>query len=54
MKQVSENIYVQTGLVGCNASIINTTEGVVMIDTPMIPADAIKWREEIAEFGPIP
>jgi cyclase len=51
MQQVSENIYVQTGFLGCNASFIVTTEGVVMIDTPMIPVDAVKWREEIARFG---
>jgi cyclase len=53
MQQVTENIYVQTGFLGCNASFIVTTEGVVMIDTPMIPVDAIKWRDEIARFGAV-
>lgn len=24
-----------------------------MIDTPMLPADAVKWRDEIAKFGPV-
>jgi cyclase len=53
MQQVTENVYVQTGFLGCNASFIVTSEGVVMIDTPMVPVDALKWREEIAQFGPV-
>jgi cyclase len=32
---------------GCNASYVTTSEGIVMIDTPMSPRDAIKCRTEI-------
>ena len=24
-----------------------------MIDTPQFPSDAVKWRQEIAKFGPV-
>jgi cyclase len=30
-----------------------TGEGVVMIDTPQLPVDAVKWRDEIAKYGPV-
>ena len=30
-----------------------TREGVVVIDTPLVPSDAIKWCQEITKFGPI-
>jgi cyclase len=53
MEQVSENVYVETNFTGCNVGFIVTASGVVMIDTPMIPEDAIKWRDEIAAYGPV-
>ncbi len=53
MEKITQNVYVEIGTRGCNASFVNTREGVVMIDTPMVPADAIRWRDEIAKFGPV-
>jgi cyclase len=53
MQKVTENIYVETGFRGCNTSIVVTTQGVVIIDTPMVPQEAQKWRQEAAKFGPI-
>lgn len=51
MQNISQNVYVETGFRGCNVSFVVTREGVVMIDTPMVPTEAIKWREEIANHG---
>lgn len=51
MQKISPNAYVETGFRGCNVSFVVTKAGVVMIDTPMVPTEAIKWREEIAHFG---
>ena len=53
IQQISVNVHVETGVRGCNHSFVVTSEGVVMIDTPQFPADALKWREEIARFGPV-
>ncbi len=53
MQKISNNVYAETGFRGCNPGFVVTREGVVMIDTPQMPADAIAWREEIAKHGPI-
>ncbi len=53
MQKISENAYAETKFQGCNPGFVVTSEGVVMIDTPQMPADAIKWRDEIAKHGPV-
>ena len=53
MQKITDNVYVETGFCGCNTSFVVTREGVVLIDTPTVPAEAKKWRDEIAKFGPL-
>ncbi len=53
MQQIAPNVYCEIGSRGCNFSWVVTREGVVIIDTPPVPSDAVKWREEISKFGPI-
>ncbi len=53
MQKISGNTYVETGFRGCNPGFVVTKEGVVMIDTPQMPRDALKWRDEIAKYGPV-
>ena len=53
MKQVSANVYVETGFRGCNPGFVTTADGIVMIDTPMMPSDAIKWRDFIEQKGEV-
>ncbi|MBN1189377.1 MAG: MBL fold metallo-hydrolase [Dehalococcoidales bacterium] len=53
MQQITKNVYVETGFAGCNTSFVVTSEGVVVIDTPMIPDDAKKWQREAASHGPL-
>ncbi len=53
MQKVSDNVYAETGFRGCNPGFVVTKEGVVMIDTPQMPADAISWRDEIAKHGQV-
>ena len=53
MQKVTENVYAETEFQGCNPGFVVTSDGVVMIDTPQIPADAVKWRDEIARHGPV-
>ncbi len=53
MQKITDNVYVETGFQGSNNSFVVTKEGVVMIDTPQTPTDAIKWRDEIAKHGQV-
>ncbi len=49
--QLTKNIFVETGRYGCNLGYVTTQEGVVMIDSPTRPTDAITWRGEIEKKG---
>jgi len=53
MQKVSANVYAGTKMQGCNPGFVTTLEGVVMIDTPMMPSDAIKWRDLIDQKGEV-
>ncbi|MGD0795588.1 MAG: MBL fold metallo-hydrolase [Dehalococcoidales bacterium] len=53
MQKITSNVYVETGNRGCNTSFVVTADGVVAIDTPMVPEAAKKWAAEIAKHGPL-
>lgn len=53
MQKITDNVYAGLSFRGCNSSFVVTTEGTVIIDTPMVPAEAKKWREEVNKFGEI-
>jgi len=53
MIQITKNVYVETGMTACNLGFVTTKEGIVMIDTPMRPTDAVKWRDEASKKGEI-
>jgi len=53
MQKITDHVYVETEFSGCNPGFVVTSEGVVMIDTPHMPKDALKWRDEIAQHGPV-
>lgn len=53
MRRVSRSAYTEVYFWGCNPSFIVTSDGVVMIDTPQQPIDAVRWRERMLEHGPI-
>ncbi len=53
IQRVTSNLYAETGVRGCNHGFIITKEGVVLVDTPQMPTDAIKWRDEIARHGEV-
>lgn len=53
MQKITEHVYVETQLRGADHGFVVTKEGVVMIDTPQYPIDAIRWRDEIAQYGPV-
>jgi cyclase len=53
MQQITDNVYVESESSVCNTGIVVTSEGVVVIDTPMVPANAKKLATDITDFGPV-
>ena len=53
MKQITKNVYTGTTFQGCNSSFIATREGAIVIDTPMVPAEAQEWKSKIELHAPV-
>lgn len=59
MRQITARIYANTWdpeqvqIRGCNSCFVTTSEGIVVIDTPYLPTDAMRWRDEIAKRGEV-
>ncbi|MGE0036071.1 MAG: MBL fold metallo-hydrolase [Xanthobacteraceae bacterium] len=53
MRRVGSNTFVEIYYPGCNPGFVETSDGVVMIDTPQQPINAVCWRERIQSAGPI-
>jgi len=51
MKQLTSNVFVETEIRGCNHGFVSTSDGIVMIDSPHKPSDAMKLKAEIAKRG---
>jgi cyclase len=51
MIQVTKNVYVESKNSSCNLGLVTTTQGVVMIDTPSRPTQAVLWRDEVRKKG---
>jgi cyclase len=47
IQEIGSNIFVETELHGANVGFIVSGEGVILIDTPLLPEDARLWRREI-------
>ncbi len=47
IQEVAPGVYVETGYHGANVGFIITDEGVILIDTPLLPNDARLWLGEI-------
>jgi cyclase len=52
MRKVTENVFAETHIRGCNPGYVVTSEGVVVIDTPQLPT-YVKMRQEVEKRGPI-
>ncbi len=53
MERVTENVYFETGLRGCNPGFVVTGDGVVVVDTPQLPTRAVAMRELAESHGEI-
>jgi cyclase len=50
---VTENVFVATGWRGCNPGYVVTAEGIVAIDSPQLPTNALAMRQEMLAKGPV-
>jgi cyclase len=53
MERITQNVYAETMIRGCNPGYVVTSDGVVVIDTPQLPTHAVRMREEAEKSGPI-
>ena len=51
MKQLTANVFIETGLKGANHGFVTTSDGIVLIDTPHKPSDALRLKGEIGRRG---
>src|SRR5947199_235113 len=51
MEQLTANVFIETGLKGANHGVVTTSDGVVLIDTPHKPSDAVRLKGEIERLG---
>lgn len=51
MQRLTSNVFVETQVKGCNFGFVTTSDGIVMIDSPHKPSDAMKLKAEIARRG---
>ncbi len=49
IQEIAPKIFVETEFHGANVGFVVTSEGVILIDTPMLPNDARLWQEEIRQ-----
>jgi cyclase len=51
MKKITGGVFVESEISVCNSSIVDTGDGVVVIDTPMLPDSAKKWAKTANGYG---
>jgi cyclase len=49
--QLTKNILIETGYRGANVGCIITVDGLVMVDSPHWPSDAVTWKKEVEGRG---
>ena len=53
MDRVTDRVFAETKIRGCNPGYVVTSAGVVIIDTPQLPTHAVRMRQEAERRGPI-
>jgi cyclase len=54
MDKLTPQVFVESGYRGCTVGAIVTPLGIVCVDTPLLPADARRWRARLAELSSQP
>ncbi|MDQ4075409.1 MAG: MBL fold metallo-hydrolase [Chloroflexota bacterium] len=53
MQELAPGVFYEPSFRGVNLGLVVTEEGVVLVDTPMLPMVAKDWQQRVEEFGPI-
>ncbi len=53
IREVTDGVFAETDVRGCNPGFVVTSEGVVVIDTPQLPTRAVEMRKAAESHGPI-
>ncbi|MEZ4706623.1 MAG: MBL fold metallo-hydrolase [Caldilineaceae bacterium] len=48
-EELAPGIFINTNYRGCTPGFIHTEEGIILVDTPLIPKQAIDWRDQIEQ-----
>ncbi|MDY7039807.1 MAG: MBL fold metallo-hydrolase [Chloroflexota bacterium] len=48
MQRVAPNVYVETVWPGINVGAVITSEGIILVDAPLIPEEARRWQEGLS------
>lgn len=51
-KEIAPGVFINAAYRGCTPGFVSTEEGVILVDTPLIPEQAIDWRAQIEEECP--
>ena len=51
MRRITDNMFVETQVRGCNHGFVTTSDGIVMIDSPQKPSDAMRLKAELEKRG---
>lgn len=50
MQEIAPGVYVNLDFRGCNVGLIETEDGNILVDTPMIPSENRRWLEYIRQI----
>ena len=53
LTEIDSNVLVETEHLGSNNAIIVTRDGVVLVDSPHRPTDAMRWRRIVESCGKV-
>ena len=53
IEEIADGVHVETAHLGSNNAILVTDDGVVLIDAPHRPTDAVAWRRRAEQLGGI-
>jgi len=51
MQEISEQVYIETGIPGVTLAAINWPHGLILIDSPLRPEDTRLWRSALLNLG---
>jgi len=52
LQEIADGVFVELNYEGANVGCILTDEGAIVVDTPMIPSEAIHWAKTVAQLSP--